>query len=102
MMWKELVNELCVFISTIKGMIKCQWGFEFDGVMGMICWLGCTVESFVGGDGGLSKSGVLIKSGRYLRFDTKAFHAAVDEERQRRGMMWQQVALEVWPAGPWG
>jgi len=102
MTWTELANELCVSTSTIKGMTRRQWGIELDGVMGMTRWLGRTVESFAGGDGGPSKSGVLTKSGRYTRFDTKALYAAVDEERQRRGMTWQQVALEVWPSGPWG
>jgi hypothetical protein len=77
-------------------------GIELDGVMGMTRWLGRTVESFAGGDDGPSKSGVLTKSDRDTRFDTKTLYAAVDEERQRRGMTWQQVALEVWPSGPWG
>src|SRR5215475_9018713 len=102
MTWKELANELCVSTSTIKGMTRRQWGIELDGVMGMTRWLGRTVESFAGGDGGLSKSGVVTKSGRYTRFDTTALYVAVDEQRQRRSLTWEQVALEVWPTGPWG
>src|SRR5262245_58239101 len=58
MTWNELANELCVSASTIKGMTKRQYGIELDGVMGMTRWLGRTVESFAGGDGGPSKSGV--------------------------------------------
>ena len=102
MTWKELANELRVSTSTIKGMTKRQWGIELDGVMGMTRWLGRTVESFAGGDGGPPKSGVLTKSGRYTRFDTTALYAAVDEQRQRRSLTWEQIALEVWPTGPWG
>jgi len=83
-------------------MTKRQWGIELDGVMGMTRWLGRTVESFAGGDGGPAKSGVLTKSGRYTRFDTTALYAAVDEQRQRRRLTWEQVAFEVWPTGPSG
>ena len=102
MTWKELANELRVSASTIKGMTGRQWGIELDGVMGMTRWLGRTVESFAGGDGGPPKSGVLTKSGRYTRFDTAALYAAVNEQRQQRNLTWEQVALEVWPTGPWG
>ena len=38
----------------------------------------------------------------FLRFDTAALYAAVNEERERRGLTWAQVATEVWPLGPWG
>ena len=68
MTWKELAIELCVSTSTIKGMTKRQWGIELDGVMGMTRWLVRTVESFSGGDGGPSKSGVLTKARRYTPF----------------------------------
>src|SRR5262249_554838 len=86
MTWKELANELCVSTSTIKGMTKRQWGIELDGVMGMTRWLGRTVESFAGGDGGPLKSGVLTKSGRYTRFDTKALCAPLDSQPPRPGL----------------
>ena len=103
MTWKDLTNELRVSISTIKGMTKRQWGIELDGVLGMTRWLGRTVESFAGGDGGPPlQHGVLARPGRYIRFDTAALYAAVDAERQRLGMTWEQVASEVWPSGPWG
>src|SRR6185295_15593441 len=38
------------------------------------------------------------ETGRVLRFDTKALYAAVSEERERRGLTWDQVAAEIWPA----
>jgi hypothetical protein len=101
--WNQVAKELGVSVSTIKGMTKRTWGIELDGVMGMTRWLGRTVESFAGRDGGPAPEfGVLTKSGRYIRFDTTLLFAAVDAERQRRGMTWEQVAAEVWPNGPWG
>jgi hypothetical protein len=103
MTWSDLANELHVSISTIKGMTKRQWGIELDGVLGMTRWLGRTPESFAGGDGGPArKHGVLTESGLYTRFNTVALYEAVDTERQKRGMTWEQVAAEIWPAGPWG
>src|SRR5262252_10429345 len=102
MTWKELANDLRISASTIKGMTRRRWGIELDGVMGMTRWLGLTVESFAGGNGGTPKFGVLTKSGRYIRFDTRALYAAVDEQRLRLGLTWEEVALEVWPTGPWG
>jgi len=37
-----------------------------------------------------------------LRFNTAPLYIALNEERERRGMTWEQVAAEIWPAGPWG
>jgi hypothetical protein len=103
MTWSGLAKELRVSISTIQGMTKRQWGIELDGVLGMTRWLGRSIESFAGGDGGpVRKHGVLTKSGLYTRFSTAALYEAVDTERQKQGMTWEQVAAEVWPAGPWG
>jgi hypothetical protein len=102
MTWIDCAKEMRVSVSTIKGMTKRKCGIELDGVMGMARWLGRTVESFAGGDGGAPRIGVHTKSGRYIRFDTTALFAAVDSERQKRGLTWEQVATEVWPRGPWG
>src|SRR5215471_4182669 len=100
--WADCAREMRVSVSTIKGMTKRKWGIELDGVMGMARWLGRTVESFAGVDGGVPQVGVKTSSGRYIRFDTTALYAAVDSERQKRGLTWEQVAAAVWPAGPWG
>lgn len=99
--WVALSRELFISTSTIKGMTKREWGIELDGVMGLASWVGRTVESFAGGDGGPppKRRG---PNGGFLRFDTKALYAAINTERERRGMNWEQVAAEVWPAGPWG
>ena len=103
MTWNAVAREIRVSISTIKGMTKRNWGLELDGVMGMTRWVGRTVESFAGRDGGPApRHGVKTESGRYIRFDTTKLFAVLDAERQRRGQTWEQVAAEVWPNGPWG
>jgi hypothetical protein len=33
--------------------------------------------------------------GRVIRFDTRAIHAALDEERNKRGLTWKQVAHQL-------
>jgi hypothetical protein len=101
--WSEVAKGICVSVSTIKGMTKRKWGIELDGVMGMTRWLGRTVENFAGRDGGPAPEfGVLTKTGSYIRFDTTLLYVAVDAERQRRGITWEQVAAAVWPNGQWG
>jgi hypothetical protein len=103
MTWAAVSSEVRVSASTIKGMISRTWGIELDGVAAMARWVGRTVESFAGGDGGPPpKAGSFLGGGRFLRFDTAALYAATDRERERRGMTWDQVALEIWPSGPWG
>src|SRR5262245_40725384 len=96
MTWKDLSNELWIATSTIKGMTKRKWGIELDGVIGMARWVGRTVESFAGGDGGPApEPSSYAQTRRFLRFDTAALYAAVNDERERRGMTWDQVAAEV-------
>ena len=103
MTWSDLSKELHVSTSTIKNMPRRKWGIELDGVIGLSRWVGRTVESFSGGEGGPPPSpNSYGKTGRFLRFNTAGLYAAVNEERERRGMTWDQVAAEIWPSGPWG
>src|SRR5262245_40540415 len=93
MTWADLSTELHVSTSTIKGMTKRRWGIELDGVIGMTRWLGRTVESFAGGNGGPSpQPSSRARIGRFVRFDTAALYVALNEERERRCMTWDQVA----------
>lgn len=103
MTWSELSQELHIATSTIRGMPKRRWGIELDGVIGLAHWVGRTVESFAGGDDGapLDLAGWSV-AGRFVRFDTAGCYAALNAERERRGMTWNQVAAEIWPTGPWG
>ena len=98
MTWQKLSDELGVSASTIKQMPKRRWGIELDGVTAMTRWLGRTVESFAGGDGGAPPS----VSRRPLRFQTKDLFEALNGQRARRAMTWDDVAAEIWPSGPWG
>jgi hypothetical protein len=103
MTWADLSRELHVSTSTIKSMTKRTWGIELDGVIGMARWVGRTVESFAGGNGGLPpEPSSYARTGRFVHFDTAALYLVVNEERERRRMTWDQVAGEIWPSGPWG
>ncbi|HYU35346.1 MAG TPA: hypothetical protein VEW48_24595 [Thermoanaerobaculia bacterium] len=103
MTWAALSKELGISTSTIKSMTKRRWGIELDGVIGLARWVGRTVESFAGGDGGPPpRPTSYAETGRFLRFDTAALYVALNAERERRGMTWEQVAAEIWPSGPWG
>ena len=84
-------------------MPKRKGGIELDGVIALARWVGRTVESFAGRDGGPPPFPDSWRTtGRFQRFDTRALHAALNAERGRRGMTWNQVAAEIWPKGPWG
>src|SRR5262245_50368801 len=52
MTWAALSKELGISTTTIQGMSKRKWGIELDGVIGLARWVGRTVESFAGGEGG--------------------------------------------------
>jgi len=101
--WADLSSQLHISTTTIRGMPKRRWGIELDGVIGLAHWCGRTVESFAGADGGPPPGpGSQRKRPPFLRFNTAGLHAAVDEERARRGMTLKQVATQVFPSGPWG
>lgn len=102
MTWQALSDELGVSASTIRLMPKRRWGIELDGVTAMARWLGRTVESFAGGDGGTPPSSGDGRSRRPLRFQTKDLFVALNLQRAGRTMTWDEVAAEIWPAGPWG
>jgi transcriptional regulator with XRE-family HTH domain len=99
--WKQLSEELHVSTSTIKGMPTRKWGIELDGVIGLCAFLGRTVESFAGRDGGEPTT----PAGRFPpfpQFSTVELYEAVNEKRTARGLTWEEAGREIWPAGPWG
>jgi hypothetical protein len=70
---------------------------EADGVLQMIRWLGVAPEDFVTNcPRHLLEAAALppAKPGEVLRFDTRKLHEAIDAERQRRRITWQQFARE--------
>ena len=86
-----------IAISTITGLNNKAVG-EGDGILQMLLWLRRTPESFVPGfedaDAERFRLRELGKE-QILRWDTRALHAALNAQRQARGMTWKEVAQEV-------
>lgn len=102
MTWQEVSRSIGVSTSTIsrlrhkKG--RSAGVIETDGVLAMVRWLGRTVESFTGvpiAAPAEATGNDVLTSGRFLRFNTRALHGALDAERSSRGMTWQAVAQEI-------
>lgn len=105
--WAELAGEinipfqgtpsLPIAVSTIKGITnKCS--VTSGVILQILWWLGRTPESFLAGStSGSDRDESLPDRGpsRVLRFDTRAIHAALDEERRKRGLTWKQLAAEL-------
>jgi transcriptional regulator with XRE-family HTH domain len=98
MSWQAVARDTGVSASTLTA-VKTARFLEGDGVLCMLRWLGRSPEAFTGGiddaASGPMASAADVGPGRYLRFDTKALHAALEAERASRGMTWQQVAAET-------
>ena len=96
--WAQVSVEMGgVATSTITGM-RSKGSVEGDGVLRMLCWLQRTPESFVPDLAGAPiREWRLpdLQPGEKLRFDTPKMHAALDAERSRRGLTWDQVAAEI-------
>jgi hypothetical protein len=65
-------------------------------VLQALAWLGRAPEGFLAGppsfpEAPLPESG----PGHVLRFDTRAVHAALNAQREARGLSWAQVAAEL-------
>ncbi len=86
-----------IAVSTITGLKTKALG-EGDGILQMLIRLGRTPESFVPGIADASSDRYRLPdltTGRILRWDTKALHAAVDAERRSKQLTWADVAREV-------
>jgi hypothetical protein len=71
---------------------------EGDGVLQMLRWLNRTPESFIPGHPQAADEEVALPAvgpHQVLRFDTRKLHAALDAQRQVRGMTWRQVADDI-------
>jgi hypothetical protein len=71
---------------------------EGDGVLAMLRWLDRSPESFVAGRDPAApdvKLPLIQPDKMILRLDTRKMHAALNAERIRRGLTWEQVAAEV-------
>jgi hypothetical protein len=98
MSWQQVAREIGgISASTLTGMRE-RSTLEGDGVLQMVRWLRRTPESFVPTADGASTAITMLpqaRPGQMLRFDAGAIYEALDSERVRRGMTWQQVANEV-------
>lgn len=72
---------------------------EADGVRAMVAWLERAPEDFVliSFEGHLPapKVRVSVSDTKVCRFDTTALYSALDRERQRRGLTWNELASEI-------
>jgi len=82
--------------STITS-LKTKQLAEADGVLQMLRWLGVPPEHFVREcPPHLLEAAALPAAApnEVLRFDTRKLHEAIDAERKRREITWQQLARE--------
>jgi hypothetical protein len=71
---------------------------ETDGVLAMVRWLGCPLESFIPG---AEEIAVSNPQAAPFRFSSKALYAALDAERRARRLSWGEVGQTIggFPAG---
>jgi hypothetical protein len=105
--WAALIEEVNrafegtpstpISLSTVRGM-QDKTSVTSAVALQVLRWSGRSPESFlIGGDHTSHPDDLLPEPGpgRILRFDTRAMHAALDAERVKRGMTWNQVAGEL-------
>jgi hypothetical protein len=93
----KFVPSIPINISTIRGMGG-KASVTSAVVLQVLRWLGRSPESFLAGRSAppiAAEALPDVGAQRILRFDTKAIHAALDDERRARGLAWRQVAAEL-------
>lgn len=83
--------------STITSLREKPVG-EGDGILQMLLWLRRSPESFIPGFVGADDRRFQLPEltgGQILRWDTRALHASLDNERRARGLTWAQAAAEI-------
>ena len=98
--WEQLTAEINtpflgttsipIRAGTIRSMSK-KSSTTSAVVLQVLRWLGRSPESFLSGPSVVDERLPDPGAGGILRFDTQAMYAALDEERQRRGLTWRQV-----------
>jgi transcriptional regulator with XRE-family HTH domain len=97
MTWADVAQAIGVSEETIREIPE-RDVVETDGVLQITRWLGLNIESFVGEAKDRVPGpdpGDFRSTGRVLRFDTKALHAAIDARRKSLGLTWQAVSEEI-------
>ncbi len=89
-------TSIPITLSTVRGIAK-KSSVTSGVVLQILRWLGRSPESFLAGGGAAREEEKLPEAGpgRVLRFDTRAVHDALDEQRRARGLTWKQVAGEL-------
>jgi hypothetical protein len=93
----ETIPSIPISPGTLRDMLK-KRSVTSAVVLQVLRWLGRTPESFLFGPmRSVSPDEQLPEAGqdRVLRLDTRAIYDALEQERRRRGLTWQQVADEL-------
>lgn len=91
----EGTTSIPIHPATLRGMLA-KRSVTSAVVLQALAWLGRTPESFLTGPPTLPETPLPESGpGRVLRFDTQALHAALNAQRQARGLSWAQVAAEL-------
>jgi transcriptional regulator with XRE-family HTH domain len=93
----ESTPSIPISPGTLRDMLK-KRSVTSAVVLQVLRWLGRTPESFLSGPThNASLEEQLPEAGldHILRLDTRAIYDALQDERQRRGLTWQQVADEL-------
>jgi hypothetical protein len=93
----EGTSSIPISVSTVQEMLK-KRSVTSAVVLQILRWLRRSPESFLEGSGAVSQPQEILPEpgpGRVLRFSTRGMHAALNEERLKRGLTWKQVADEL-------
>jgi hypothetical protein len=91
----EGTTSIPIHPATLRGM-RARRSVTSAVVLQALAWLGRTPESFLTGPPPFREAPLPEPGpGRVLRFDTQALHAALNAQRQTRGLSWAQVAAEL-------
>lgn len=93
----ETTPSIPISPGTLRDMLK-KRSVTSAVVLQVLRWMGRTPESFLSGPTrSTSPEEQLPDAGldRILRFDTRAIYDALQQERLRRGLTWQQAADEM-------
>ncbi len=93
----ENTGSIPISPGTLRDMMKKQ-SITSAVILQVLRWLKRTPESFLEGNSESSAAEECLPMAerhQILRFDTRALYEAVDCERRRRALTWQQVANEL-------
>ena len=88
-------NSIPIHPATLRDMLA-KRSVTSAVVLQALAWLGRPPESFLDGPSLYPEAPLPESSpGHVLRFDTCGLHAALDAQRQARGLSWTQVAAQL-------